>query len=127
MSFCDSSTATVDSTAVRENGVPPGLYPLGPTGSENVLPPGAMDEEEIVEDEDAEEQRDQTVLSKAATAPAKTTPQMIRDHEVSHMPFRDWCPFCVQCRGKQTHTIVTQKGAKRTRLQCCQLTSPFGW
>ena len=38
--------------------------------------------------------------SRALPAPPKPTKQMIEDHEVSHLPFRNWCTACVRGRAK---------------------------
>jgi hypothetical protein len=38
--------------------------------------------------------------SSAMTAPIQPTKKMIEDHEVSHLPFRNWCAACVRGRGK---------------------------
>jgi hypothetical protein len=38
--------------------------------------------------------------SSAMTAPMQPTKKMIEDHEVSHLPFRNWCAACVRGRGK---------------------------
>lgn len=38
--------------------------------------------------------------AKPLKAPAKPTAEMIAMHEISHIPFRAWCPHCVRGRGK---------------------------
>ena len=38
--------------------------------------------------------------ARAMPAPVRPTPAMIEQHNVSHLPFRNWCPFCVRGRGK---------------------------
>jgi hypothetical protein len=38
--------------------------------------------------------------SSAMKAPMQPTKKMIGDHEVSHLPFRNWCAACVRGRGK---------------------------
>jgi hypothetical protein len=38
--------------------------------------------------------------SSAMTAPMQPTKKMIEDHEVSHLPFRNWCATCVRGRGQ---------------------------
>ena len=42
-------------------------------------------------------------ISKSMNAPVKPTKAMVEDHEVSHLPFRNWCQACVRGRGKK-HT-----------------------
>ena len=33
-------------------------------------------------------------------APPVPTPQMVAEHEVTHIPYRSWCPACVAGRGR---------------------------
>ena len=51
----------------------------------------------------------------AATAmrqPVLPTQPMIDDHEVAHLPFRSWCPFCVRGRGQsQGHFKIDKRRA----------------
>ena len=35
---------------------------------------------------------------------------MIDDHEVSHLPFRSWCSFCVRGRGQSMGHFRIDKG-----------------
>ena len=35
-------------------------------------------------------------VSKSLNAPVKPTKAMVEDHEVSHLPFRNWCQACVR-------------------------------
>ena len=49
----------------------------------------------------------------AATAmrqPVLPTQAMIDDHEVAHLPFRSWCPFCVRGRGQSQGHFKVDKG-----------------
>ena len=39
--------------------------------------------------------------AKAVEAPKQPTQQEILEHNVTHLPYRSWCPICVQARGKQ--------------------------
>ena len=32
--------------------------------------------------------------------PRRPTDQEVEDHNRTHIPYRNWCPFCVQARGK---------------------------
>ena len=36
-------------------------------------------------------------------APKQPTPQEILEHNVTHLPYRNWCPICVQSRGRQNN------------------------
>ena len=39
-------------------------------------------------------------VSRSLTTPLRPTQRMIEDHNVSHIPFRAWCPACVRGRAK---------------------------
>ena len=57
----------------------------------------------LAEDEDAQPAR-------AMRNPITPTQKMIDDHNVSHLPYRDWCPACVRGRGKSIpHRKVVDK------------------
>ena len=49
--------------------------------------------------------------------PRLPTPEEVEEHYVrGHIPYRDWCPFCVQAKGKgQYH--YKDKGAQRVLLE----------
>ena len=48
-------------------------------------------------------------VSKSMNAPVKPTKAMVEDHEVSHLPFRNWCQACVRGRGKSIHHRAVDK------------------
>ena len=48
-------------------------------------------------------------ISKSLNAPVKPTKAMVEDHEVSHLPFRNWCQACVRGRGKSIHHRAVDK------------------
>ena len=55
----------------------------------------------------------------AATAmrqPVLPTQAMIDDHEVAHLPFRSWCPFCVRGRGQSQGHFKVDKGDEQIPL-----------
>eukprot|EP00435_Cladocopium_sp_Y103_P026822 s1787_g6.t1 len=35
------------------------------------------------------------------SVPRTPSPEEVALHELSHLPYRDWCPYCVSCKGKQ--------------------------
>ena len=41
--------------------------------------------------------------AKAMTMPTQPTPQEIQEHSITHMPYRSWCPICVQAKGRQAN------------------------
>ena len=57
-----------------------------------------VDQEAIEENEESEEGRRPKLR-----APEEPTAQEVREHEVTHTPYRSWCPQCIQARGKQNH------------------------
>ena len=45
-------------------------------------------------------EQQQGIRAKAVQAPKQPTPQEILEHNVTHLPYRSWCPICVQSRGR---------------------------
>ena len=63
-------------------------------------------EMEEVEDEDYEEE----VHPKVIKDPGQPTSREINEHNVTHLPFRSWCPLCVQGRAKDDpHRSIEQE------------------
>jgi hypothetical protein len=58
---------------------------------------GVMKTEEIGERIRAEKEDGQV---KRMTDPMRPTEREIEDHNRTHLPYRNWCPCCVQARGK---------------------------
>jgi hypothetical protein len=101
----DLRSASMDQ-ASREEQRDSGFYPAGPSVSpETDLCPvenrgmEATDVEVVVADAGAGE----GTGSSAMTAPIQPTKKIIEDHEVSHLPFRNWCAACVRGGGKSVH------------------------
>ena len=54
--------------------------------------------------ESHDEEQQQGTKAKAVQAPKQPTPrQEIQKHNVTHLPYRNWCPICVQARGRQNN------------------------
>ena len=53
--------------------------------------------------ESDDEEQQQGTTAKAVQAPNQPTPQDILEHNVTHLPYRSWCPICVQARGRQNN------------------------
>ena len=51
-------------------------------------------------DDDEYQHTSSAIPAKATKTPAQPTHQEIIEHNLTHMPYRDWCPICVQGRGK---------------------------
>ena len=55
--------------------------------------------EEMPTEEDEQQSANK---AKAMMQPVQPTPQEIQQHNLTHMPYRSWCPVCIQSRGRQT-------------------------
>ena len=53
--------------------------------------------------ESDDEEQQQGTKAKAVQAPKQPTPQEILEHNVTHLPYRSWCPTCVQARGRRNN------------------------
>jgi len=52
-------------------------------------------------------EEDAGTSAKPLPIPARPTPEMVKAHEVCHVPFRSWCSHCVRGRGKSfSHRAV---------------------
>ena len=47
-----------------------------------------------------EEEQQQAIPAKGIKSPEQPTPQERAEHNLTHLPFRSWCPLCVQSKGK---------------------------
>ena len=52
------------------------------------------DEEQLYEHHEAQQAR-------GLRQPQQPTPQQIAEHNLTHLPYRNWCPICVQGKGRQ--------------------------
>ena len=63
----------------------------------------ADDEDELEEVEADDDTKDQTGegirVMRKATIPKKPNSSEVEDHRKSHLPYRNWCPWCVMGRG----------------------------
>ena len=69
--------------------------PLLPVHSDAAAGSGDQQEVEMAPNDNGE-----GTSSVAMKQPVRPTRKMIEDHEVSHIPFRDWCSACVRGRAK---------------------------
>ena len=58
---------------------------------------------------------EEATASKAMRAPIKPTPEMIENHNVSHIPFRDWRVYCVRGQAKSCGHFA-QKGKENEQI-----------
>ena len=69
----------------------------------------ALDDVSDEEAKDSDEGAGEEDSARIIRAPPRPTPEMIAAHEVSHLPFRSWCAFCVRGRGQScAHPRVDQ-------------------
>ena len=61
------------------------------------------DYEYIQENHDEEQQHEHNEAHRARglRQPQHPTPQQIAEHNLTHLPYRNWCPICVQGKGRQ--------------------------
>ena len=107
------------SVSLEKASYPPGLFPLAQEGvaQEGVVDPavegiaipeseampleeGVLPGEMFEDREDVGGEETETVAARAAAIPVRPTPQMIRDHMVAHIPYRNWCAHCVRGRAR---------------------------
>ena len=60
---------------------------------DGVVEDAAIHADEVEGDEDVE-------TSRIARDPRLPTPEQIEEHNCTHLPFRDWCSFCIMGRGR---------------------------
>lgn len=69
------------------------------TGSTNFEESAAYDEELLQEDEHPQ----MATKAKPLTMPKQPTAQEIQEHNITHLPYRSWCPVCIQSKGRQAN------------------------
>ncbi len=62
----------------------------------------AKQEEEREEEEDGENESEEARRAKPYNNPKNPTKAEVMKHELTHLPFRNWCRFCV--RGKSSNS-----------------------
>ena len=75
--------AVEDDSSDKENGLSPGVAPEAKEGDEEV-------------EEEGEEGRE-AVAMPSPMAPSRKEREQ---HELTHTPYRSWCPHCVRARGR---------------------------
>ena len=97
---------------------------------------GAGDERDAVEEDGGEEvlEMDEEIERKAAQEdrrevrkladPRKPTQSEVVEHEMTHIPYRSWCPTCVRCRGKDLDhrkSVEEDRGVSEFAFDYCFL------
>ena len=52
-------------------------------------------------DEEQQHERHEAHRARGLRQPQQPTPQQIAEHNLTHLPYRNWCPICVQGKGRQ--------------------------
>ena len=86
-----SQKASVRLKPGRTKGVE-GDVELAPV-EDGVAEDAAIHADDVEGDEDVE-------TSRIARDPRLPTPEQIEEHNCTHLPFRDWCSFCIMGRGR---------------------------
>ena len=77
------------------------------------------DDEDHLEELELEESEENPPMNTVAD-PGCPTQQEIDDHYKTHMPFRAWCPCCVQGKAKEDpHYSKKRKPSNHTKPTCC--------
>ena len=79
------------------------------TGSTNFEESKEYNEDLITEDDTPQ----MATKAKAMTMPKQPTPQEIQEHNITHLPYRNWCPICVQAKGRQANHTKQPTGTSR--------------
>ena len=56
---------------------------------------------EYIQENHDEEQQHEHHEAHRARQPQQPNPQQIAEHNLTHLPYRNWCPICVQGKGRQ--------------------------
>ena len=84
------------------------------TGSTNFEEITTYKEEYITDEEDAQQA---ALPAKGIKAPQQPTEQERREHNLTHLPYRTWCPICVESKGR-SNNHPTQKKSTLPVIQC---------
>ena len=85
-------------------------WAAGPPGSGSARMSG--EEEEKQSEAEGEEGRKPVVLK----APVQVTQAEREEHELTHTPFRAWCPHCVRGRGRNTPHLKQSGGGDKDKV-----------
>ena len=61
--------------------------------------------------------------------PRKPTQAEVEQHELTHVPYRNWCPICVRCRGKDLDhrkAVEDERGVSEYAFDYCFPGDEFG-
>ena len=79
----------------------PEVFPIHSDGEEDEAQPfGEEPRQAEPASGSAQPGREEAQRARPLRAPPVPTPQMVAEHEVTHIPYRSWCPACVAGRGR---------------------------
>ena len=84
----------------------------------------AATEVEVDDESEVKLGEEESRVLRTKRAPHEPTNEEIRVHEVSHTPYRSWCPFCVAGRGKSDSHFKGDGEEDDSRRTCGLLVSP---
>ena len=109
MGTMDSGRAVLAPSGSVAVGTAEDPAPVSPQSGDGVF---GVDEDEADEEEAGDDviQVNEDVERKSAAEdrrvvrklidPRKPSQAEVAEHELTHIPYRNWCPICVRCRGK---------------------------
>ena len=83
-------------------------------------------EEEVGRNGAAEDKR----MVKKLADPRKPTDAEVVEHELTHIPYRNWCPVCVRCKGKDLDhrkSVEEERGVSEYAFDYCFPGDEFGY
>ena len=86
-----------------------------------------MDDEDFEEIVCEEEERASEEAKKPEVLrdPGAPTPREVEEHNVTHLPFRSWCPHCVSGKAQYRHHKQREgQDKKRSQISC---STTFSW
>ena len=96
-------------------------------GDEEDTEEGVLQLEEEVERKGAVD--DKRAMKKLAD-PRRPTEAEVKEHELAHIPYRNWCPICVRCKGKDLDhrkAVEGEKGVSEYAFDYCFPGDEFGF
>ena len=79
--------------------------PRGPTGHKWIGYTFFVPLDRPTADKNAEQQTKSALKPKMLKIPGEPSESERRLHELTHLPYRDWCEHCVKSKGRQSHAV----------------------
>ena len=98
LAFCQAG-GPIANVNVGQSASPPAIQSWGASGMLGSFQDGQKEEDQDVDSHDA-------VLPKPLPDPGAPSRQEVLEHEMTHIPFRVWCPHCVAARAKSMKHLI---------------------